>query len=331
MIIARAPFRVSFFGGGTDFPDHYRRHGGAVLAMAIDRHAYLTLHRLSPFFQYRFRASYSRTELVQRPEEFEHPLIRESLRCLGIREGLEIVHVADLPGRTGLGTSSAFTVALLHALHALRGDRVGPEDLAREAIEVERVRVGDEGGHQDQYVAAYGGLVRIDFGPGDAVRVRPVGLGARAIGELESRLMLFYLGREESAQAILAEQRRRGHRNRATLRRLRGLVDEGEAALRAADWAAFGALLDEGWQLKRGLAAGISTPEIDEAYAAARAAGALGGKLLGAGGRGFLLVFAPPARHSAIRRRLVRLRFVPVRHQGEGSRVIFQSPEPPAE
>ncbi len=323
MIIARAPFRISFFGGGTDFPDHYRLHGGAVLGVTLDRYAYLALHRLSPLLTYRYRASYSKTELVNDPREFQHPLIRECLSLVPTRAGVEIAHVADLPGRTGIGSSSAFTVALLHALHAFRGDRVGPEDLAREAIEVERVRVGDAGGHQDQYFAAYGGLLRLDFGPGNAIRVRRVGVRAETLDALERRLLLFYLGREESAQHILVEQQRRTRRNLTVLRRLAALADNGEAALVAADWAAFGRFLDEGWSLKRTLAGGISNPEIDAAYDAARRAGALGGKLLGAGGRGFLLVFAEPARHRAVRRALARLRELPVRLGHTGSSLIL--------
>lgn len=328
MIIARAPFRISFFGGGTDFPGHYRRHGGAVLATTIDRHTYLSLHALSPFFKYRFRASYAKTELVQHPREFEHPLIRECLLMLRVREGLELTHVSDLPGRTGLGTSSAFTVALLHALHERRGDRVGPEDLAREAIEVERVRVGDSGGHQDQYAAAYGGFLRIDFGPGDAVRVRPLALRASALAALESRLLLFYLGREESAEKILAEQVRRSRGNLGALRRMHRMVDEAERILEAGEPDAFGELLHEAWELKKTLSSGISNAEIDAAYAAARKAGALGGKVLGAGGRGFLMVHADPAKHAGIRRRLAVLREVRFRFSREGSRIVFRSGEP---
>jgi D-glycero-alpha-D-manno-heptose-7-phosphate kinase len=324
VIIARAPFRISFFGGGTDFPEFYREHGGEVLAATIHAYTYISLHRLSPLFTYRFRASYSRTELVQEPAEFQHPLIRECLGMLDVRDGLEIVHVADLPGRTGLGSSSAFTVALLHALHAFRGETVHPEDLAREAIEVERHRVGDVGGHQDQYLAAYGGIVRIEFGPGDRVSVTRLPLRRAAVEELERHILLFYLGREESAQAILNEQVHRTRHNRTALRRLRALVPPAVRALETHDWTAIGQLLHEGWSLKKTLARGISTSEIDDVYAAARRAGALGGKLLGAGGRGFVLVWAPPERHRAIRRALRRLREVHVRLGSEGSRIIFQ-------
>lgn len=327
MIIARAPFRISFFGGGTDFPDFYRRHGGRVLGVTLDRYAYITLHRLSPLFTYRYRASYANTELVREPHEFQHPLIRECLGLVPTNTGVEITHVADLPGRTGIGSSSAFTVALLHALHAFRGDRIGPEDLAREAIEVERVRVGDAGGHQDQYFAAYGGLLRLDLGPGERIVVRRLGLGAATLAALERRLLLFYLGREESAQHILTEQQRRTRRNIVALRRLAALAEDGESALLAADWPSFGRLLDEAWKLKRSLAAGITNSEIDSAYEAARRSGAMGGKLLGAGGRGFLLLLAESACHARIRRTLRQLREVTVRLGHHGSTLILHERE----
>lgn len=325
MIIARAPFRISFFGGGTDFPGYYRRHGGAVLATSIDQYAYISLHSLSPFFRYRFRASYAKTELVGRPAEFRHPLIRECLRHMRVRDGLEITHVADLPGRTGLGTSSAFTVALLHALHAMRGERPCPGDLAREAILIERKRVGDAGGHQDQFAAAYGGFLRLDFGPGDAMQVRRIHLPPPARTTLRDRLLLFYLGREDSAEAILAEQTGKTRRNRAALDRMHAMVDEAEAMLKTGAWPAFGALLHEGWELKKTLAGGISSPDIDAAYDVARRAGATGGKLLGAGGRGFLLIMAEPEHQPAIRRRLRALREVRFGFDREGCRLVFKS------
>ena len=171
MIISRTPFRVSFFGGGTDFPEFYSHHGGAVLTTTIDKFCYITIHRLAPFFKYRFKANYARTETVMNLSEIQHPLIRESLMMMGVSDGIEIAHVSDLPGRTGLGTSSSFTVGLLHALHAYFKKSVPPEQLAREAITIERERVKDPGGHQDQYAAAYGGLLRLDFSGASHVAV----------------------------------------------------------------------------------------------------------------------------------------------------------------
>ncbi len=329
MIIARTPFRISFFGGGSDYPEFYREHGGAVLCTAIRQYCYISIHRLPPFFQHRFRASYARTETVMDPSQFEHPLIRECLLELAVREGLEISHVSDLPGRTGLGTSSAFTVGLLNALHALRGGRVTAEDLARGAIKVERERVGDSGGHQDQYAAAYGGFLRLDFAAPQAVRVRQLALPQARLNELEQQCLLFYTGVEQSSEAILHAQKKQTAQNVPALLRMREMVDEAERILTStASLSAFGELLHDSWQLKKSLASGISNDTIDKAYAAARGAGASGGKLLGAGGRGFLLVFAEPGRQAAVRARLSALREVPVAFGAEGSRIVFCTTEP---
>lgn len=328
MIISRTPFRISFFGGGTDFPEFYSRHGGATLLTTVNKYCYLSIHALSPFFQHRFRASYARTEAVLDPKEFQHPLIRECVLHLKTRQGLEISHVSDLPGRTGLGTSSSFTVGLLNALHTMAGDRVTAEDLAREAIIVERRRVGDAGGHQDQYAAAYGGLLRIDFGRDGRVNIKRIAVTSERIRELESHLLMFYTGVEQSAESILNEQRKRTRQNEQCLLEMCGLVDKAESILTGGgDLLRFGRLLHQSWELKKTLSSGISNSQIDEAYNAARKAGAIGGKMLGAGGRGFLLVFAESKKHAAIRRKLHSLREVDFKLSQEGSRIIFQSPE----
>lgn len=326
MIISRTPFRISFFGGGTDFPEFYNEHGGAVLLTGIDKYCYLSIHALSPFFKHRFRASYARTESVLTPAEFEHPLIRESLLHLNVQQGLEISHVADLPGRTGLGSSSSFTVGLLHALHVFLGQRVRAEDLAREAIIVERERVGDAGGHQDQYAAAYGGFIRIDFGPGSGVSIKRLSVGSERIRELESHLLLFYIGIEQSAERILTEQKSRTTLNVPALRTMLRMVDTAEHLVTGeCDINDFGRLLHEGWQAKKSLSPGISNSTIDVAYEAARQAGALGGKLLGAGGRGFLLVFAAPEHQDAIRQRVAPLQEVKFQFAPGGSEIIFRN------
>ncbi len=326
MIISRTPFRISFFGGGTDFPGFFRQEGGAVLAATIDQFCYLSVHRLAPLFKHRFRASYSRTESVLNPEEFQHPLIRETLRLLDQREGIEIAHTADLPGQTGLGSSSAFTVGLLNAVQAFNGHLRTPEELARQAIEIERERVGDAGGWQDQYEAAYGGFRRFEFQPSGEVRVLRLDLPAARMHELEDHLLLFYLGSERSAETILREQEKRTGPNTSALREMRQMVSRAESVLtNTAPLAAFGDLLHEAWQLKRSLSAGISTPAIDQAYETARAAGARGGKLLGAGGRGFLCLFVEPDRQADIRTALRDLAEVRFRFGDEGSRIIFSS------
>jgi D-glycero-alpha-D-manno-heptose-7-phosphate kinase len=328
MIISRTPFRVSFFGGGTDFPGYYREHGGAVIATALDRCCYLSLHSLGPFFKYRIKANYSITEAVDRPEDIAHPLIRESLILLNCRDSLEIGHIADLPGRTGIGSSSSFTVGLLHALHRLRGHRPTPEQLAREAITIERERVGDTGGHQDQYAAAYGGFNRFDFNRDGTVTVTPFDLPAERMTSLQQRLMMFYTGVERSAESILSEQQGRMKSNLDALHAMRAMVDEADALLRgASDLDAFGLLLHEAWRRKKSLASGISNSVIDAAYETARHAGAVGGKLLGAGGRGFLLLYAAPDRQAAIRAALPGMAEVDVAFSPTGSEIIFHHEE----
>ncbi len=326
MIISRTPFRVSFFGGGTDFPEFYSQHGGAVLLTTIDKFCYITIHRLAPFFKYRFKASYAKTETVQDVSEFEHPLIRESLRLMSITDGMELSHVSDLPGRTGLGTSSSFTVGLLHALHVFQGHEVAEEQLAREAIRIEREIVGDPGGHQDQYAAAYGGLLRLDFSGKQDVAVKRLQILPDRAAELQSHLMMFYTGMEQSADHILSEQRGRVKKNTAALLEMLKMVDEGERILTGTSGLrAFGELLHESWTRKKGLSSGISNGVVDQAYETARTSGAIGGKLLGAGGRGFLLVFAPPDTHPEIRARMGELREVPFSLTSESSRIIFNA------
>lgn len=328
MIISRTPFRVSFFGGGTDFPDYYHEHGGVTLLTAINKYCYISIHHLSRFFQHRYRASYSRTESVVDPQEFQHPLVRECLLHCGTREGLEISHVADLPGRTGLGSSSSFTVGLLHALNTFAGQRVTEEDLAREAIHIERVRVGDSGGHQDQYAAAYGGFIRVSFGPGPGITVTRLPLSAARVRAIEDHTMMFFTGVESSAENVLSEQKKNTARNLDTLHTMKAMAGEAEAVLTGdGDLQRFGELLHESWMLKRSLSSGISNDAIDAHYQAARDHGATGGKLLGAGGRGFLLVWAPPETHDAIRQGLDGLLEVDFRCCPEGSRIIFQAPE----
>jgi D-glycero-alpha-D-manno-heptose-7-phosphate kinase len=328
MIIARAPFRISFFGGGTDFPEYFAEHGGATLLTSIDKYCYLSVHRLSPFFKHRFRASYAQTESVMEPSEFKHPLIRESLTYLRIRDGMEIAHVSDLPGRTGLGTSSSFTVGLLHALHEFRGDVVNAEELAREAIIVERERIGDSGGHQDQYAAAYGGFIRINFNTNGHVEVYPVQFTPERRAALQARLMMFFIGTEMSAEHILQEQSKRTSRNLSVLAEMHAMVDTAQNILQSdSDLDPWGRLLHESWMRKKSLASGISNTTVDQAYEAARQAGAIGGKVLGAGGRGFLLFYAEPECAPAIRESLKDLMEVPFRFADEGSRIIYRSPE----
>lgn len=327
MIISRTPFRISFFGGGSDFPEYYREHHGATLSTTIDKYCYISLHYLSPFFKFKYRASYAKTETVLAAGDFQHPLIRECLRYLPTNHGLEISHVSDLPGRTGLGTSSSFTVGLLNALHEIRQDpNITPDQLAREAILIERERVGDAGGHQDQYVAAHGGLLRVDY-QGTQAKTKHLNLPTPRLAELKQYLQLFFMGTERTSDTILHDQKKRTALNNAALKRMAAMVAQAQTILETnADLNRFGELLDEAWQLKRGLAEGISNEAVDRIYEAAISAGALGGKLLGAGGCGFILLFVPPKKQPAVRNQLKHLKEVTFAFSNEGSRIIFKDP-----
>ncbi|HZZ89838.1 MAG TPA: kinase [Caulobacteraceae bacterium] len=324
MIISRTPLRVSFFGGGSDLPAFYRQAGGAVLSTTVDKSVYVTVSRK---FDDAVRVSYSRTEEVSRAGEVQHPLVREALGLLGIEGGIEITSVADIPARgTGLGSSSAFTVGLLNALHAYQGRHASAERLAEEACGIELERCGEPIGKQDQYAAAFGGLNLIRFRPDESVEVTKVFCPPDALAELKRRLLFFYTGATRSASALLAEQSVRAASDRAVIDGTRELSCLAEAAFRtlnAGDIDPLGDMLHRAWGLKRGLNAGVTNPLIDEAYDAATAAGAEGGKLLGAGGGGFLMFLAPPERHGAVRAALSGLRETPFGFSGVGSRIIF--------
>ena len=329
MIISRTPYRVSFFGGGTDYPAWYREHGGAVLSAAIARYCYLTCRWLPPFFAHKSRVVYSIIEDVQRVEDIQHPAVRECLLELGIRDGIEIHHDGDLPKMTGLGTSSSFTVGLLHALHALRGEFLSRMQLANEAIHVERDRCGDRVGSQDQVCAAFGGLNRIRFAPDDDVVVEPVPLPAERMKEFQDSLLLFFTGFSRYSSEVVAEQLQNVPQKGKELSAMAAMVDEGHRILTAdRDLGDFGRLLHESWLLKRSLSSRVSTPEIDAMYATARKAGALGGKITGAGGGGFLLLYVEPDRQAAVRKALANLLHVPFDLDHAGTQIIFSNPIP---
>jgi D-glycero-alpha-D-manno-heptose-7-phosphate kinase len=328
MIISRTPFRISFFGGGTDYPSWYRQHGGAVLATTIDKYCYLTCRHLPPFFEHRFRVVYSFIENVHCIDEIKHPAAREVMRFLNVARGVEVHHDGDLPARSGMGSSSAFTVGLLHALHALQGRRVSKRQLALEGITVEQERLRETVGSQDQVLAAYGGLNHVRFLPSGEINVQPVVLPKSRLAELNDHLMLFFTGINRTASDIAAGYASALDRRHAELRRIEELVEEGLSILCSrADLRGFGELLHESWKLKRSLGANVSNVNFDEIYEQACAEGATGGKLLGAGGGGFVVVFAPPERHAAIRRRLSRLLHVPFRFESLGSQIIFHDEE----
>ncbi|SDU21351.1 D-glycero-alpha-D-manno-heptose-7-phosphate kinase [Verrucomicrobium sp. GAS474] len=326
MIISRTPLRISFFGGGTDYPNYYEENdqGGEVLSTAIDQYIYITVNRLTAFFEHRIHIGYSKSELVKEVAEIEHPSARCCLQHLGIASGVEIFAMADLPARTGLGSSSAFTVGLLHGLHAFKHELVSNDFLAREAIHIEQKVIGERVGSQDQVVAAIGGLNHIHFNKETTFRVDRLPVCPKRKAFLHSHLMLFFTCISRSANEILGEQEAKVAVNGASLARMREQAREGGEILCDAkhDIRAFGELLHEGWMLKRGLSSRVSNSLIDTAYATAREQGAIGGKLLGAGGGGFLLLFVPPEKQEAVKASLPGLMHVPFGFEEEGTRLI---------
>lgn len=325
MVISQTPYRISFFGGGTDYRPYFMEHGGSVLSTTIDRYCYLTLRHLPPFFEHSSRLSYSKIELFHSADEVQHPAVRECLRYMNLR-GVSITHDGDLPARAGLGTSSAFTVGLLNAMHALKGEFVDPLTLAAEAIHVEQDMIGENVGVQDQLATAIGGLNRLYFNA-DGYDYRPVILNAERRKQLEESLMLFFTGIFRYASQIAEEQIKNTSDKQVQLREMSLLTDEGEKALVTGDINDFGRLLHESWKLKRGLSSKISTAEIDIMYKKAREAGALGGKLLGAGGGGFLLFYVEKENQEFVKKALKDLLYVPF-HIGQlGSRIIYSTPE----
>lgn len=329
MIITRTPFRISFFGGGTDYPAWYRQHGGAVLATTINKYCYITCRALPPFFEHRLRIVYSRNETCSTIDEIKHPAAREVLRFLRIDRGVEIHHDGDLPARSGMGSSSAFTVGLLMALHAFEGRMVGSGQLTDESIHLEQEVLGETVGSQDQVCAAHGGFNHILFSSSGEIQVRPIILPPARLEELSSSLMLFYTGIKRTAADVAESYVPSLDRRTEQLRRIRGMVDEAIAIVcGSGPLEPLGGLLHESWLAKRSLSPLVSSGPIDGMYDAARGAGAIGGKITGAGGGGFMLLFVPPERQRQVREALRTLLHVPFTFDGSGSRVIFYDPEP---
>ena len=329
MIITRTPLRISFFGGGTDYPVWYREHGGAVLAITIDKCCYISCRRLPPFFEYRSRISYSKVENVEDNAAIEHPSVRGCLQFLGIDDGVEIHHIADLPARTGLGTSSAFTVGLLLALYALKNQMRDRHALAMDAIRVEQELLREAVGAQDQVSAAYGGFNRINFQQDGTIEVRRVLTAPTRLTELEQHLALYFTGFSRIASEIAKDQIRMTPQRTKELEAMHQLVDGAEAIIAnpRCPIVEFGQMLHESWKLKRTLSHKITNSNIDEIYDAGLKAGALGGKLLGAGGGGFMLFFVPPERRAALRMRLQKLLCIPFSFNSRGSHVVVYDPE----
>jgi len=329
MIITRTPLRISFFGGGTDYPVWFREHGGAVLSTTIDKYCYLNCRWLPPFFEYHSRILYSQAENVAENNSIKHPSVRACLQFLGIDEGIEIHHIADLPARTGLGTSSAFTVGLLLGLYALKNQMRDKTSLAADAIHVEQELLKEAVGAQDQVSAAYGGLNRIDFHSSGAIEVKRIVTEPHRLVELERNLTLFFTGFSRIASDVAQEQVKETPNRSKELSEMLQMVAEAESVLanprRSLD--DFGKLLNESWQIKKTLTQRISSAKIDEIYETGRKAGALGGKLLGAGGGGFMLFFVPPERRESLRLALKGLLCVPFSFSSRGSEVVVYESE----
>jgi D-glycero-alpha-D-manno-heptose-7-phosphate kinase len=324
VIITRTPLRVSFAGGATDLPSFYRPYGGgAVTNAAIDRYVHVLVNAK---FDRSIRVAYSRTENVSSLTELQHPLFREAMRATGLHEAIEVHTIADIPGEgTGLGSSSTLTVGLLNAFYAYQGILKEPAELAREACEIEIDRLHGAQGKQDDYIAAFGGTQYFEFRPDDSVRVLPIPLSTRDRERLSDHLSLFYTGTTRKAQDLLQRQSERTELNRSALERMRELARGARDAIAGGDYARLGAILDEGWTLKRGLSQGVSSDAIDAQYAAAKQAGAWGGKITGAGGGGFLFLVHPPERSHEIAQALAPMERLPVRITPEGSRILFVS------
>lgn len=324
MIISRTPYRVSFFGGGSDLPQWYKQHGGAVLTSTIDKYCYICARYMPAFLGTKYRVFWSKMETVNEIAEIEHPGVRACLQFLGVDQGFEVNHCGDLPARSGLGSSSAFTVGMLHALYALQGIRIPNPGLAGAAVHIEQNVLKETVGIQDQIECAIGGLnvIRIDRA-GDWECV-PLNLPPERLAALESRLMLFYTGLQRTASEISAHQVAAMQENTDVLKSIQASVDGAVYILCVSGQLDdFGGLLDHCWSLKKRLSSHISTVQIDELYSAAKVAGALGGKILGAGGGGFLLLYVPPDRQEAVRASLAWLLEVPFRFESEGSRLIL--------
>jgi len=329
MIISKTPFRLSFFGGGTDYPTWFEEHGGAVLSTTINKYCYLSVRNLPPFFEHRHRVVYSNIELVDDIADIEHPVVRAVMDLKNIEDGIEVHHFADLPARSGLGSSSSFTVGLLNATNALSGRMTPRESLAREAVRVEHDILRENVGWQDQISAAFGGFNRIDFSTGGDFTVAPVILPKARVQELDDSVMLFFTGVSRYATDIARATIENMSDRTAQLHRLREMVDESYEILSGENGTIeeFGRLLDESWQLKRSLADNVSSDFIDEIYQTAVDAGAWGGKLMGAGGGGFMFFVVTPVRQQAVRDALAKFIHVSFGFETSGTEIMVYMPD----
>jgi len=329
MIISRTPFRISFFGGGTDYPVWFREHGGAVLAAGINKYCYISIRHLPQFFEHKHRVVWSRVETVREAAEIQHPAVRAALLDLNIQAGLEIHHDSDLPARSGLGSSSAFMVGLLHALYALDGKMTSKALLAQEAIRMEQEVLKEHVGCQDQVLSAWGGFNKVTFHRDGSIDCAPMLLPRNRLDELQDSCMLFFSGISRFASEVAKAQIDNVKNRTKELHAMGQMVDEAIALLAnpREDIGRFGRLMHESWNLKRSLSDRVTNQKIDEIYETAIAAGASGGKLMGAGGGGFLVFIVPPAFRQKVREALRNLVEVRVGFDFGGSRIIFYDPD----
>ncbi|MGP8321248.1 MAG: GHMP family kinase ATP-binding protein [Methanosarcinaceae archaeon] len=329
MIISKTPFRISFFGGGTDYPAWYLKEGGAVLSTTIDKYCYITCRVLPPFYEVKYRVVWSHIEAVSTISEILHPAVREGLKYLNINGdlgGLEIHHQGDLPARAGMGSSSSFVVGLFRVLAALKGQIVSRYDLVRTAIDFEQSVLKENVGSQDQVAAGYGGFNLIHFCKNGEIRVEPVTISTARITELESNLMLLYTGTSRLSSEVAGDFILNIEKKADVLRKMRAMVDQALSILAGqGSISEFGTLLNESWELKRSISDRVSNPIIDKIYDTAVENGALGGKLLGAGSSGFMLLFAPPDKQQRIKDALPGYLHVPFKFESEGSTIIYYS------
>lgn len=321
MIISKTPFRVSFFGGGTDLEDYYKSNYGAVVSTTIDKYIYITVNKR---FEDSIRVSYSKTEIVENVNEIQHPIVRNALKLVGIDGGIEITSIADIPAKTGLGSSSTFTVGLLNALYAYKGIYASAEKLASEACKIEIEMLGEPIGKQDQYAAAYGGLNYIQFNSDDSVFVEPLICSKETKEYLNNNLMLFYTGMTRSTGEILKDQKKNTDSKHEVLTQMRDMTKSFKSVISVGkDLNSIGKLLDNAWHLKKQMSNKISSGIIDEHYEKALINGALGGKILGAGGGGFLLLYCESHNQEKLKNVLSELNYVPIKFEGQGSKIIF--------
>ncbi len=328
MIISRTPLRISFFGGGTDYPVWYKKNKGSVISTSINKYIYVTCRYLPQFFDYNYRIRYTEQEHEKQISSIKHPSVRECLKFLKFKKGLEMQHNADIPAMSGMGSSSSFTVGLLNALYGLQGTMVDKKRLALEAIHVEQNMIKENVGSQDQTVAAYGGLNRIDFGGKEIINITPLNISQDRINKLESNLLMFYTGISRNASKIAKSQIKTTNKKTVDLNKMLALVDEAYRVLTKTktNLDDFGALLGESWKIKRTLTNKISNIVIDDIYDNAIKAGAIGGKLLGAGSGGCMLFYVRKNKQEKVKRRLKNLLYIPIKFENFGSQIIYKMP-----